>query len=159
MADEVRYPLHLRTIARARKNRSQPAAFSVSQPRRGKPYRQEIGTDAPVIWEVNFRFTRAEALVFRLFFEVSINRGVDPFVLPIDTEFGLLDHTVEFLPDSLLDLQQDGEVFTYSASILSRAAVFPDGYLEAGELIVMLPAWTSWASLLDSSVTAEMPAS
>lgn len=152
------YPLHLRTILRAGKKRTQPAAFSMSQPRRGYAYTQAIGTDTPVLWDVTFRFTRTEAVVFRLWFETVISRGVDEFTLPIDTEFGVLDHLVRFLPDTLLDLQQDGELFTYAASIMARAAVFPAGYLAAGPLIATLPDWSAWASLLDSTVTAEMPA-
>ncbi len=153
------YPLTLRTILRAGKKRTQPAAFTVAQPRRGYAYAQAIGTDTPVLWDVAFRFTRAESLVFRLWFETVIGRGVDEFTLPIDTEFGVLDHTVRFLPDAVLDLVQDGEVFSYSATLMARAAVFPAGYLQAGPMIAALPDWTAWASMLDTSVTAEMPAS
>lgn len=151
------YPLVLRTVLRQSKSRSQPAAFSMSAPRRGYAYAQATGTDTPVMWDVTFRFTSAEALVFQLWFTQLIARGVDEFTMPIRTEFGVLTHTCRFVPDSLLDTSEDGELFTYRATIMARAQVIPAGYADAAELIVALPDWTTWAQLLDQAVTAEMP--
>jgi len=151
------YPLYLRTVLRTGKSRSQPAAFALNQPRRGTAYPQAIGTDTPVFWDVVFRFTPAEALVFQVWFTSIINRGIDPFTLPIRTEFGLLTHTCQFVPDSLLDTTEGGESFTYKATIMARAQIIPDGYADAAELIVGLPDWPNWAALLDQAVTAEMP--
>lgn len=153
------YPLHLRTISRAGKKRTQPASFSVSQPRRGKAYVQQVGTDTPVFWDVEFRFTQAEALVFQLWFREIINRGADEFTMPIRTEFGLITYTCQFLPDSLLDTSEAGDTFGYTATIMTRAMVIPAGYAEAAELIVALPDWTNWGSLLDLAVTQQLPTS
>lgn len=153
------YPLTIRTILRANKSRKQPAAFRVAEPRRGYAYSSATGTDTPVFWDVAFRFTAAEALVFQLWFEEIINRGVDEFTLPIRTEFGTLTHTCRFLEDSLLPTSEEGETFGYTATIMARAKVIPDGYREAADLIVTLPAWTEWAELLDITINAEMPSS
>lgn len=151
------YPLLLKTILRAGKSRSQPAAFSMAEPRRGYGYAQATGTDTPVFWEVAFRFTEAEALVFQLWFRNIINRGADEFTMPLRTEFGLLEHTCRFLPDGLLNTTEAGQSFGYTATIMARAQVVPAGYDDAADLIVTLPDWSSWASLLDEVITDAMP--
>jgi len=153
------YPLYLRTVLRASKSRSQPAAFRMAEPRRGFGYAQAVGTDTPVFWDVSFRFTPAEALIFQVWFKFLINRGIDEFTLPIRTEFGLITHTCRFLPDSLLDTSEAGETISYKATIMARAQVIPDGYEGAAALIAGLPNWPNWAELLDQAVTAEMPPS
>ena len=151
------YPLQLRTILRASKSRSQPPAFKMVEPRRGYGYAQASGTDTPVFWEVMFRFTSAEAVVFQMWFTQLLQRGLLEFTMPIRTEFGLLTHVCRFLPDSLMDCTEDGDTWSYKATIMARAQLFPPGYIDAAELIVGLPDWTEWASLLDQAVTAEMP--
>jgi hypothetical protein len=151
------YPLALRTVLRAPKSRTQPAAFRVAEPRRGYAYSQATGTDTPVFWDVAFRFTQAEALIFQLWFEEIISRGVDEFTMPIRTEFGTLTYTCRFLADSLLPTEESGETFGYKATIMARKKLIPDGYREAAELITTLPAWLVWAEYLDSAVNAEMP--
>jgi hypothetical protein len=146
------YPLSLRTIVRASKSRTQPAAFRMAEPRRGYGYAQATGTDTPVFWDLQFRFTRHEAVRFKLWFETLLNRGLEEFTLPIRTEFGLLTHTCRFLPDRLLDTSEEGETFTYSATIMTRAELIPSEYLDAADLILSLPHWEGWAELLDSAI-------
>lgn len=151
------YPITIRSILRAGKSRSQPAAFMLAQPRRGYGYAQKTGTDTPVFWDVTFRFTEEEALVFQLWFTGVLDRGSLEFTMPIRTEFGLVTHTCRFLPDSLLPATEDGPMFNYSATIMARAQVIPGGYREAADLIVALPDWRAWAELLDSTVSEAMP--
>ena len=151
------YPLSLRTVLRASKSRTQPPAFRMAEPRRGYAYAQASGTDTPVFWDVGFCFTQAEALIFQLWFTQIIDRGVDEFTMPIRTEFGLQTYTCRFLPDDLLPTGEDGETFRYSAKIMARAQIIPPDYAAAADLIVGLPDWTSWASLLDQAMSAEMP--
>jgi hypothetical protein len=119
------YPFGLRTVITASKSRSQPAAFGVSSPRRGYAYFQATGTDTPVLWDVTFRFDRCDAVNFQLWFTQTLQRGVLDFTLPIKTEFGVLDHTCNFLPDGLLDTRENGEIWEYTARILARAQVIP----------------------------------
>ena len=151
------YPFQLATILQASKSRSQPAAFAMREPRRGYGYAQAIGTDVPVFWDVEFRFTRADAVRFQLWFKVLIRGGLDEFTLPIKTEFGLIEHVCRFLPDSLLPCREAGETWGYTATIMARAQVVPANYLEAAELIAGLPNWESWLAALDEAMTAEMP--
>lgn len=119
------YPLDLRTVIRSSKSRSQPAAFRMAQPRRGYGYAEATGTDTPVFWDVMFRFTQTEAQAFRVWFIYTIQRGVLEFEMPIRTEFGLITYTARFLPESLLPLRENGEVFEYTATIMSRAETVP----------------------------------
>jgi hypothetical protein len=119
------YPFGLRTVISASKSRSQPAAFGVASPRRGYAYFQATGTDTPVLWDVTFRFDRCDAVNFQLWFIYTLQRGLLDFTLPIKTEFGVLDHTCNFLPDGLLDTRQDGEIWEYTARILARAQLIP----------------------------------
>ena len=121
----------------------------MSQPRRGFAYVQAVGTDTPVFWDVSFRFTQAEAIRFQLWFTQTLQRGLLEFTLPIATEFGLITHTFRFLPDGLGDCQQDGMTWGYSAKIMARAQVIPQGYIDAADLIVGLPSWNEWMEPLD----------
>lgn len=151
------YPLQIRTILRTGKSRSQPAAFRMAEPRRGYAYTQATGTDTAVFWDVSFCFTRPEALIFQLWGTQLLNNWQDEFTMPIKTEFGQVSHTCRFLPDNLMPSVENGELWTYSATIMARALLIPYGYAEAADLIVTLPDWDDWASQLDQAVTAEMP--
>lgn len=151
------YPLNIRTILRAGKSRNQPPAFRMNEPRRGYGFAQATGTDTPVFWTVAFCFTAAQAQVFHLWFTQVLQRGVLEFTLPIRTEFGMVTHTCRFLPDSLLPANEDGPLWHYTATIMARALVVPDGYADAAELIVGLDDWVAFAPLLDEAVTAAMP--
>ena len=127
----VAYPFNLRTIIRASKSRSQLAAFGIAQPRRGFGYVEPIGTDRPVFWTVQFRFTTAEAAAFKTWFNDDLQEGLLEFTLPIRTEFGTITHTCQFMPDGLLDLRETGEVWEYSAQIMARSligATLPSGF-------------------------------
>ncbi len=122
-ADVPAYPLGLRTIIRASKARSQPAAFTLSDPRAGYPYAQASGYDTPTVWSVEFRFTAAEAQTFQDWFRDDLQLGVLAFTMPIRTEFGVSDQTCRFLDDGLLDASEVGEVWSYRATIEARAEV------------------------------------
>lgn len=151
------YPLTIRSILRAGKSRSQPASFSMSEPRRGYAYSQKVGTDVPVFWDVAFRFTTEEALVFQLWFTQLIDAGNAEFTMPIRTEFGVIEHVCRFLPESLLPAQEEGDTWGYTAQIMARAQIIPQDYKEAAALIVGLPDWRNWANLLDQTVNQAMP--
>lgn len=153
----VAFPLSLRTIIRSAKSRTQPAAFRMAEPRRGYGYAQASGTDTPVFWDVEFRFTRQEAVRFQLWFTQSLDRGVNEFTLPIKTEFGTITHTCRFLPDGLGDCREDGETYAYRANIMARAQVIPSGYTDAAALIIGLADWELWTGLLDQTITEAMP--
>lgn len=151
------YPLGLSTVL-ASKSRSQPAAFALSEPRRGAAYVKETGTDVPVFWDVAFIFNQADAIRFQLWFKNTIRRGVDPFLLILKTEFGHIEHECRFLPDSLLPAEQKGPLWSYKATIFARAQLVPDGYDQAADIIITHPDWEDLASWLDLSIVARWAA-
>lgn len=153
----VAYPFTIRSILRANKSRTQPAQFAMTEPRRGAAYAQATGTDVPVFWDVAFRFTQDEAIAFQLWVRVILRGGLDEFTMSIRTEFGMVEHTCRFLPDSLLPATEDGPLFSYTATIMARKLVIPEGYTEAAELIVGLPDLRTWLSPLDQTVNDAMP--
>lgn len=151
------YPTGLPSFLRAGKSRSQPAKFRITEPRRGLGYATKIGTDVPVFWDVTWRFTQEQAQAFQLWFSAVINDGADEFLMDIRTEFGLVQHTCRFMPDGLLPAAEDGDLFTYTATVAARAQVIPAGYSDAAALLAGLPSWSTWAALLDSAATAAVP--
>jgi hypothetical protein len=123
------YPLGLRTILKAGKSRAMVPTFKTAEPRRGPSFVQKIGTDAPVFWDVTFSFDEVEREVFFAWFysPTYCDRGVNDFTMPIKTEFGIVEHLCQFMPDSLMACSEAGEVFTYTAQIRARAIEFPSG--------------------------------
>ena len=117
------YPLHLRTIQRASKSRSQPASFRLAEPTRGYGYAQASGTDNPVAWDISFRFLADEAIVFWLWFTQVIEGGAVAFTMPIRTEDGTITHTCKLDPDTPMESTEDGQTWVYRARILARQQV------------------------------------
>jgi hypothetical protein len=116
------YPSDILPLPLLAKTREQPAAFSMSEPRRGWGYVEPTGTDTPVFWPVTWRFTGAQAQYFRRWFVYALKRGTLTMTLPIRTEFGLVAHECQFLPDSLLPARQLAtDVWEYSATIMARS--------------------------------------
>lgn len=156
----IAYPTGLPTFLFAGKSRTQPAQFTESNPRRGPAYTQKIGSDMPVFWDVTFRFNEDDAQRFRMWVLLAkyLDNGLNEFILPIKTEFGMVDHTCRFLSTSFLDTKQDSPTqFTYTATIMARKLVVPQEYLDNGDYIVELPDWKNYASLLDVTVNQEWP--
>ncbi len=121
----VDYPAALPPPLTASRSRSQPAAFGMSNPRRGPGYVEPIGTDVPVLWDMTWRLREEDAAFFQLWFAVGLERGTLEFTLPIRTEFGVADYTCQFLPDSLLTAREEGALWTYTATIHARGLVVP----------------------------------
>lgn len=132
------YPLGLPTVLRSKRRRS-PAAFGMHGARRGTGYVTALGTVPPQFWDVTFRFTQTEAAAFMGWFTGTINRGADEFTMPLLTEFGTLTHTLRFLPDSLLPVQEEGEVWVYTATLMSRVQVVPEGAPDSSGLTTAYP--------------------
>lgn len=151
------YPATLPPLLRASKSRSQAAAFSIAEPRRGYGYAQAVGTDVPVFWDGEFRFNPYESIAFQLWFKTVVLLGLLEFTMPIRTEFGLIEHVCRFLPDGLADATEQAGIYTYRVKIMARAQVIPDEYLQGADLIVGLPNWQQWSGLLDQAMNVEMP--
>ncbi len=149
------YPTGLRRPL-ASKSRSQPAAFAVREPRRGMGYMQQTGTDVPVFWDLQWTLSERDAQRLQLWFRVVLQRGVVPFTLALATEFGDVEHQLQFLSVNLLPHGSQAGVHTYSATVMARKLVVPTAYEAAGALIAMLNDWQTWAALLDQAV-AKLP--
>lgn len=123
----VAYPPSL-PLALLAKTREQPAAFSMAEPRRGWGYVEPTGTDVPVFWPLTWRFTAAQAQLFRNWFVYSLARGTLSFSMTIRTEFGAIEHDdLQFLPDGLLPAKQIGaDLWEYSATVMARSEVISD---------------------------------
>lgn len=154
MTTTIKWPLGLQTILKSGKARNQPARFQVSDPRSGPPYRKRLSSDVPVIWDVSFKFKGDDATIFWNWFENAIDYGRSNFILPIATEYGLVEHEVMFLPDSLLPVSEEADVFTYSAQILARKLVIPDEF--PPDIWVDPDAW-KMRGLLDIAINIHWP--
>lgn len=145
------YPTGLRRPL-ASKTRSQPAAFSVREPRRGMGYVQATGSDVPAFWDLQFKFNTSDAARFHLWFRVVLQRGTLPFSLLLATELGDVEHVCRFLPDGLMSHSSEAGIHAYSAQVMARSLVLPAGIEAAGELIAGLPDWDQWGPLLDAAI-------
>jgi hypothetical protein len=137
----VAFPTGLRGQIRASKARSQGAVFRMPGARQGYGHLQASGADVPVVWDARFLFTASEAQTFLTWFRTDLLRGLYPFTLPVRTEFGVQTLTVRFMPEGLLDVREVGELFEYTARIVSRGQVIPpeaiEAWLDAGEASVV----------------------
>lgn len=115
------YPASL-PLAMLEKTREQPAAFQVAQPRRGFGYVEPTGTDTPVFWGLTWRLTEAQAQVFWVWFTFTLQRGVLPFSMMVRTEFGLVEHELQMLPDGLMPARHlGGGIWEYRVTVMARA--------------------------------------
>lgn len=130
------YPGWLPRPLKAGKTRQTAPAFRMTEAYRGRAYTQPIGTDVPVFWDLTFRFTQEQAQAFWLWFETVINRGAEPFALQLRTEFGAVNHELQFMPDGLMATSEDGPHFTYKATVMARKLVIPAEYLQDADEIV-----------------------
>lgn len=146
----VNYPTGLGTV-QATKSRQTAADYAMDNPRRGPAYVRKIGPDQPVTWTVSFRFNERDAQRFWAWFvsPTYCDGGKAEFILPLRTEFGMVDHVCRFMPDSLLPMSQEGQTVGYTATITARNLAYPEGYEEGLDFIVELENWEEWASSLD----------
>lgn len=143
----------------ATKTRSQSARYAMLSPRRGPAYAQKTGSDVPTQWQVTFRFTEGQAQSFWLWFNSAnyLDGGVVKFNLPLRTEFGIVTHECQFVPDSLLPASSEGNVWTYTAEITARKLVIPQEWIDAESIVIELPDWAMWAEPLDFLINQYVP--
>lgn len=150
----VAYPDTLPPLQRASKSRSQPAAFSIAEPRRGYGYAQAVGTDRPVFWDGQFRFGADDAIRYALWLKTVAQDGLQEFTLPIRTEFGLVTHICRFLDDGIGTASEEGGVWTFPVKLMARKLLIPQEFTDAGDLIIGLDNWREWAEILDLAIAA-----
>lgn len=131
MAD-IDYPADLRAFLIGR-GKKQTAKIRTTQPLSGPAYIEKLSTDAPVIYEVSFKFGLGcfnEALLFRAWVEYKgIDRGV-PFNIPLNHEGfneGNQTQEVQVLPSSgydiLSNVHQGQGIYEYKAILRCRKEV------------------------------------
>ncbi len=118
------YPSWLPGVLRSKRRRQAPPWAMVGA-RRGPGYMLAISTVPPVFFDVEWLLTGSQALLFKLWFETVIARGAAPFTIFLRTEFGMLEHQVQMLPDSLLPAQEQGGTWRYSATLMAAAQIIP----------------------------------
>lgn len=141
-------------LALLQKTRTQPAAFTIAQPRRGYGYVEPTGTDTPAFWDATWRMTAAQAQTFRGWFVYGTNRGVDPFTMQIRTEYGLETFECQFMPDGLLPAKQLGsDLWEYTATIMARTLAVPlfDPFLSSVVLLLHAEGTNGSTVFTDSS--------
>lgn len=119
-------------------SRTQSPSYRMVQPLAGPGYIKNICNDAPVQYDLNWRMNRETAVQFMSWFasHAGANMGANKIVMKLDTEFGLQDHSLQILPDSLMPMQQEAHnVFSYSASAICRKMPIPAVYTDHGDLI------------------------
>lgn len=117
----IPYPNNVSTILSAKKSRSRPAAFAMAEPRRGPAYTQPRGTDRPYFFDVTWLLSGAEAQTFQEWFNDDLQEGQLEFTMPVKTETGLRELTCKFLPEGLLNTDQIGALWQYTATIMTRS--------------------------------------
>lgn len=120
----VAYPAGLPSV-RATKRVSKAAAFSISEPRRGKPYIEPTGTDTPTVFDVEWVLTESQGAALVEWVNTDLSLGTLEFTIPLRTETGLREITANFMPQGLLDKVRDGALWRYSAAIVSRTGTGP----------------------------------
>lgn len=118
------YPSMLPGVLRSKRRRQAPP-WAMLGARRGPGYLVNGGTVPPVFWDVEWVFDEQHAALFRLWFEVMIDRGARPFSINLRTEFGLIAHVVQMLPDSLVPASEEGGAWRYSATLMATEQVIP----------------------------------
>lgn len=152
------YPLGLRTILRAGKSRQMVPTYRLSNPRSGPGYVQALSEDAPAIWDVTFRFQRNDRLIFIDWFKRKINGGKSPFLMNVETEYGLVEYEMKFLPDGLLPVSEDGnKTYTYRASMFARK-LEPGWADNVSDFIDIAQGWITGADIFDVAMNQEWPA-
>lgn len=114
----VKYPDNLTPLMRDSKQVQRVSGYETADPLYGTPYVRVTTNDTPTIISGTFRFTRSHARAFQRFL-LSIRNGLDPFIIPIDSERGVWPQTVQAMPGSFQPSQQ-GEVFSYNVTLVIR---------------------------------------
>lgn len=115
------YPAGLRGCIESGKSRTTQAGFIQSDPAAGPAYTEKYTKNPPVFWTFSLIFNRYQAQVFWAWFRSTVDGGALPFIFPIRTEQGVIDHEVRFTADGTPQLVSEREnVYTYSCTVMAR---------------------------------------
>ena len=134
----VNYPENVPLPLLTETSRSQAPTFRAYEPLAGPARIKKTSSDAPVQYDIAWRMSRISAQRFMTWFYSpnGLNRGRNKFTVKLNTEWGLLEHTVQLLPDSLLPVTTEGAtVYSYTATGVVRALPIPQSYLDHCDLL------------------------
>lgn len=134
----VAYPENIPLPLLTETSRSQAPTFRTYEPLAGPVRIKKTSSDAPVQYDMTWRMSRigAQRLMTWFYSATGLNQGRNKFTVKLNTEFGLLDHTVQLLPDSLLPVTTEGAtVYSYTATCIVRAFPIPQSYLDHNDLL------------------------
>lgn len=153
----VAYPSNIAPM-QISKTRSHTPTFKLLEPTAGAAYVKHTSIDAPITYSATFKFSEADAQKFWVWYYSPLycNRGRNKFTMPIKTEFGLIEHECQFIPDSLMDLSQDVGIYEYSATLMIREMPIPAEILAAQEFI-LLGDWWDYRAEFDIAVNRTWP--
>lgn len=115
-----------------------------------------LGATPSTVWQFRLRLSASDMQVFRLWFEDTLRDGKDWFTIDIDTEFGLVNHTCRFAPNSM-SMQSEGGVYTFSATIYTPRLETPDVWVAVSDFVVGQSRWVEYFSYPDIAINKEWP--
>lgn len=121
MATSITFPAGLRGCIESTKQRSQPAGFRQSDPAAGPAYTERYTLNPPVSWSFQLIFNRNQAQIFMAWFRSTLQGGALPFMFPIRTEQGVIEHEVRFTAAGVPQLTSErSQVWVYQCTIVGR---------------------------------------
>lgn len=132
------------------KSRSMAAGYVVSD---GFPRIERLSFDEPITWSIRLIFKGADAVTFADWLDAN---GFRWFDMPLKTEQDFITHRVHFTDRGYPQLTgHTGDVFTYSAEIVSRAI---QRIYTADEIDEIHSLFTEWdVRSLDYAVNRDWP--
>ena len=134
----VDYPANIPLPLLTETSRSQAGTFRLYEPLAGPVRIKKTSTDAPIQYDMAWRMGIASAQRFMAWFYSvdGLNQGRNQFIVKLNTEFGLLEHTVQLMPDSLLPATTEAKtVYSYTATGIVRKFPIPDVYIDHYDLL------------------------
>lgn len=134
----LNWPNFLPSCETSTKSRNQPEGYKFSNVNSGPAFLEMVSDDNPTFWDITFKFTRDQARIFAIWLNQNNMRTMSPwFEFPIQIEEGLTTQEVRFLsyPQAT---GQDGNVFSYSAKIMSRDIVSKDKECPEGTIYIIM---------------------
>lgn len=122
------YPSTLRPPLTNGFNRHMPPPWRAVYPSVGTMYIQSISTGKTAFFNCQFRFTEAEQVIFRQWYNETLEGGVLPFHIKLDCESGFTEQLCYFTESGTPRIQSyDGNgIVTYSAQLYTEEFNDPD---------------------------------
>lgn len=151
------FPIFLRKPLQAGYSINQPAGYLASQPASGAYFAQIVTEDRPAYFNVQFLFTRGEAMAFQAWLRLNdfeIQNGAQ-FEIDLSTDDGITTQVGSFTPTGYPQrASESGRTVSYTAEIVVPRMNIPSlGF----EDLVLGAQELGGPSILDLIVNEELP--